>query len=1703
MLEYNIGDTIDSRYQLKKFLGGGRVGKVYLADDLQKGQEVAIKLLTDRLNSEKERTSFLREFDAVKNLKHPGVVKVYEQGSGYFTMEYVDGDSLAKFKGVDVSQTFELGIDITRVLEYIHRQGVIHRDLKPENIKITSTGQVKIMDFGFAIGHNVTNLITSKQYGIAGTLNYMAPEVIKEFDVDSRADLYSLGIILYELVTNTLPFKSSDLLTTIVKQVEMIPPKPSSFNPKITPGFEAIILKLISKSPSNRFQSADELLSAMMRLAGRSEIIKIKVDKGRKFLYSTKFCGRSRELSQLQYIFRRSMKGRGGFVILQGEHGIGKNRLISEFKALNASEGTIFLDVTCDSSMGASFAAFIQLIYEACNTLEKIDLPYLTELASKWGSVILPIVPALMHKPYMKDIVPKEETQKERLIQYLCSFFVEISRQYSLGIFINNINLLSTSSALLLLQLIESSQDHPIFIAGIYQGITSNNENGIERILARLKNKKLCDEITLMGLSQEETSQMAASTIGRDSMPNDLTNKLYEITQGTPLLIEETIKNMADDGLLIRRGGIWEIHIDDLRSIKRPSLIESVLMQKYDDLDYKDQKILQIASIIGRIFDLSLLEELYDYPEENIQNRILSLTTLRFLNEMQGKIQIGSPLLAEMIYDKIPPKNRQRYHEEVARQLEKLPTYDHKVEELAKHYLLAEQKIKALQYLIAAGGQCEQDYAYDASCKYYKNALTIAQEQNITEAILNLYEKLGNVYSLIGTHDTALQYYSQGLTFAQTLHKNTELFLKGLGRTYFNKGQFAESKKYFTNLLDILRTQKRNMAVELNLVAQAYISTGEYEEADRLLREAVEQARSSNSKEIQADIYNTLANLNFMRGHWNNAQNYYMRTLDLLHYSRNYRLKAQINQGIARIYIHLGQMQLAYKYLEEALYFCYLINDREFRVHLELDLGTLLEYRGHLLHAKDIYNESLELAQDLDMKLGRAQAYYSLAHVSTQYENYLEAAHFLKQSQEIFEELQLNLWITECQHLFSRIYIGQGEYDIAEQYLSKTEHSYATLNIKWKLSRLYMYRAQVYQNTNRLDNANKILNKALKVAKKYNDKIMLGRVHTQYAIFCAEQNLSKEAIEHIITAVVYLEQTECSLDLAKAYYEYGRMLLEFDRRGDHGFIKVAIHQLEKALEIYNKTNHIPMSQKTTLLIKECKREKSDPFYKKDLSVKVREIAREITELATDSMQEIRDFREQLQQSNQASSQDEQQLTEQEEDMNAAEVEKRLAELESKFNQQINQLQKKNESLLNQVEDLKVERESLLTLQKISNTINTVLDSQKLLNLIMDMVIQELRAERGFLVLRDKDEFTFKAARNINQEEIEQQDFLVSRTILKKVMKTGEPVLSSDAKADSQLQSESIMDLKLCSILCVPFKIKEQVIGAVYLDNRFVSGLFTEKDLDFLVAFSNQAAIAIENAFLYEELREKERLEQEICIAARIQAGLLPKRMPKIPGIDVYGKMVPARQVGGDYYDFIPSEDNNLLTLVIGDVAGKGVPAGLVMVMARLLLHHCIGDLHADLQQTLLTTNHILKANTEPFVFMSLLIAQWNAQEQTFHYTGAGHENLLIYREATKEIETVLAGGMVLGVKDDIESSLQKNEIKLQPGDTIVFYTDGVTECVSSDGSMLELNGFRDMLTKHLGESPKALVANLFDELQAYMGTEEQHDDITIMAVRKL
>jgi serine/threonine protein kinase len=267
------GRTLAGRYRVDALIGRGGMADVYRGADEVLGRPVAIKILTGR--DERERERFLKEARAMAQLNHRAIVAVYDAGVegdwSYIVMELVDGRTLAAIPAsqLTVHSALRHYIEIVEALGYAHERGLIHRDVKPSNVMVLPSGTVKVMDFGLARNASEMSSVTNAGE-IVGTIAYLPPERFLGKPADERGDLYSVGIMLYETFTGTLPFKSDteDLVAVIFGHVNEPPPLPRSINRAVPPQVERIVMKLLEKEPDRRYQSAGQLVAALQSLIG-------------------------------------------------------------------------------------------------------------------------------------------------------------------------------------------------------------------------------------------------------------------------------------------------------------------------------------------------------------------------------------------------------------------------------------------------------------------------------------------------------------------------------------------------------------------------------------------------------------------------------------------------------------------------------------------------------------------------------------------------------------------------------------------------------------------------------------------------------------------------------------------------------------------------------------------------------------------------------------------------------------------------------------------------------------------------------------------------------------------------------------------------------------------------------------------------------------------------------------------------------------------------------------------------------------------------------------------------------------------------------------------------------------------------------------------------------------------------------------------
>lgn len=404
------------------------------------------------------------------------------------------------------------------------------------------------------------------------------------------------------------------------------------------------------------------------------------------------------------------------------------------------------------------------------------------------------------------------------------------------------------------------------------------------------------------------------------------------------------------------------------------------------------------------------------------------------------------------------------------------------------------------------------------------------------------------------------------------------------------------------------------------------------------------------------------------------------------------------------------------------------------------------------------------------------------------------------------------------------------------------------------------------------------------------------------------------------------------------------------------------------------------------------------------------------------------------------------------------------------------------------------------LYHLSRTFSSSLDLDEVLNLVMDEVIAATRAERGFVTLRGDDgELDFRVARGIDHQTIEDPEFQISRSVVEAVAQNGEALLTSNAQQDERFSAKkSVMMLGLRSILCVPLKIKDAVTGVIYVDNRLQTGIFIQDDLELLSTIAANAAIAIENARLYQVAVEKGRMERELQMAFRVQSSLIPEATPQLPGWEFVAHWQPAREVAGDYYDFIPHQNGDI-GLVIADVTDKGMPAALFMAFTRSIVRASL-DQAASPAEGIRKANRLICADSTSDMPVTLFYGLLDPVDGLLTYVNAGHNPPIHYRAASDAFTRLTRTGMLLGFDDQV-TFRQENRV-LNPGDFIVFYTDGVTDAIDEAQRQFGVERFESLVWQYRNTSAAEILNAIEATIADFTGETAPYDDITLLVVKR-
>ncbi len=416
-------------------------------------------------------------------------------------------------------------------------------------------------------------------------------------------------------------------------------------------------------------------------------------------------------------------------------------------------------------------------------------------------------------------------------------------------------------------------------------------------------------------------------------------------------------------------------------------------------------------------------------------------------------------------------------------------------------------------------------------------------------------------------------------------------------------------------------------------------------------------------------------------------------------------------------------------------------------------------------------------------------------------------------------------------------------------------------------------------------------------------------------------------------------------------------------------------------------------------------------------------------------------------------------------------------------------------------------DKLRALLEISIGLSKQLDLEPLLSSIADTSFGVFRqADRCFIILAEDKKLIPKVVKARRQGSADDHRF--SRTIVRKCMETQTAYLSEDASSDMALgAAQSIAEFRIRSVMCVPLTNAEGVaIGAMQLDTQDRGKKFKQDDLRLLMIVANLAGVAIEKARLHEVTMAREKLQNEIEIARKVQLDFLPRTMPAIDGYEFFSDYSAAQTVGGDYYTFIPLP-NGRIAVLLGDVAGKGVPAALLMAKLSAEARFCMltqPDVPTAIQ--MLSDQLIRGGIGDRFVTMAAMVLDPATHKVTM--VNAGHLNPMRYRVDDRSLEEVITNeqsGLALGIVEGFP--YEAVEVALDPGDNLVVFTDGVTDAMSPADAMFGYEGITATLTREspLGpiDRPRALGERLVKAVRKHAGGRPQNDDIALVCLGRL
>jgi len=840
----------------------------------------ALGIRPDAMGSEAERSRITREAQAMGRLgSHPHIVTVFDlgehEGQPYMVTELMDGGDVegmieqAPDHRLPLDQAINIAKETCLGLEFAHSRGIIHRDLKPSNVWLTSGGVAKIGDFGLAVAVDRSRL--TQEGMMVGTVSYMPPEQAMGGEVSPKMDLYSLGAMLYEMVTGRPPFLGDDSVAIIGQHINTPPVAPTWHNPLCPRPLEALILRLLAKDPSQRPESAADVLAGLQAMdlsAAGDEVVTVDEAHALDSLAGGVFVGRQQEMGELKACLEDALSGRGRLVTLVGEPGIGKSRTAQELATYAGLRGAQVLWGRCYEEQGAPpYWPWVQAIRSYVREKEP------EELRSEMGagaediaeivSDVRERLPGLRTPPQLEP-----EQARFRLFDSITAFLKSASRRQPIVLVLDDLHWADHPSLLLLEFVARELSGSRLLLVGTYRDMELSRRHPLSLTLGELTRERLFQRVLLRGLSQEDVGRFIELVSGI-APPRGMVEAVHRQTEGNPLFVTEVVRLLVQEGEVgaSRQAGTVPLRQSDTWTIRIPEGVREVIGRRLDRLTERCNETLTIASVMGREFALEQLRPLIeDMTEDRLLEVLEEALASRVIEELPqsvGRYQFTHALIQETLAEELSTTRKVRLHARIAESLEDLygDAAEAHAAELAHHFVEAQTvlgKDRLVHYSLLAGERALAAFAHDDALNHFQQGLAAKSADPLDADTCQLLYGLGRVqvaslppYELrdaVHTLGRAFEFFAdagdvdRAVAVAQVPLPVTAGYVTGVGQILHRA-------------LDLVPSHSRQEASLLASYARAVgLEEGDYEPAREALDRALEIARSQRDLALELRI---------------------------------------------------------------------------------------------------------------------------------------------------------------------------------------------------------------------------------------------------------------------------------------------------------------------------------------------------------------------------------------------------------------------------------------------------------------------------------------------------------------------------------------------------------------------------------------------------------------------------------------------------------------------------------------------------------------------------------------------------------------------------------------------------------------------------------------------------------------------------------